>query len=96
MASTHALIAWTWDPGAGRSAPSITDAQFIERPEAWAEVGMLCPRRLNKHRQVGATVLAWNDEVLHHNIGFSKVGATADIDAVACRFDRKVTGLCHS
>ena len=34
-----------WDSGAGRSAPSSMDARFMERPEAWAEVGMPCPAR---------------------------------------------------
>jgi hypothetical protein len=97
--SVGPLVVWAWDPGAGRSTPSITDAQFIERPEASAKVGMPCPWRLNKHRQRQGALpngLARNDNVLYHKIGLFKVGATMDIDVVARRFDRKVIARCHA
>lgn len=37
------LVLWAWAPGAGRSTPSITHAQFLQRLEAWAGAGMPCP-----------------------------------------------------
>ncbi|AZD03015.1 MULTISPECIES: hypothetical protein [Pseudomonas] len=40
---TDPLVLWAWDPGAGRSTPSITHDQFIERLELWAKAGMPCP-----------------------------------------------------
>lgn len=50
------------------------DAQFIERPEAWAEVGMPCPRGQINTAKYPAQGPARNDDVLHRNIGFFKVG----------------------
>lgn len=40
---TDPLVLWAWEPGAGRSMPSITHDQFIERLELWARAGMPCP-----------------------------------------------------
>lgn len=37
------LVLWAWAPGAGRSTPSRTHAQFIDALEAWAKEGMPCP-----------------------------------------------------
>lgn len=37
------LVLWAWSPGAGRSTPSITHAQFVELLERWAKAGMPCP-----------------------------------------------------
>jgi hypothetical protein len=37
------LVLWAWNPGAGRSTPSITHEQFFERLEIWAKSGMPCP-----------------------------------------------------
>lgn len=37
------LVLWAWNPGAGRSTPSLTHAQFVERLETWARAGMPCP-----------------------------------------------------
>lgn len=38
------LVLWAWNPGAGRSTPSITHAQFLARLEDWAKAGMPCPK----------------------------------------------------
>jgi len=37
------LVLWTWNPGAGRSTPSISHEEFVKGLEAWAAVGAPCP-----------------------------------------------------
>lgn len=44
------LVLWAWNPGAGRSMPSITHAQFLDRLEAWAKAGMPCPQERSAGR----------------------------------------------
>ena len=37
------LVLWAWNPGNGRSTPSITHEQFLQKLDAWAKAGMPCP-----------------------------------------------------
>lgn len=40
---TDPLVLWAWNPGAHRSTPPISHAEFVKALEAWAEAGMPCP-----------------------------------------------------
>lgn len=39
------LVLWAWEPGAGRSTPVISHADFLKALQAWADVGMPCPKK---------------------------------------------------
>jgi hypothetical protein len=38
------LVLWAWDPGAARTMPPLSHAQFLEALEAWVRADMPCPR----------------------------------------------------
>ena len=40
---TDPLVAWAWDPGAGRTAAPGTQAAFGALIEAWVSSGAVCP-----------------------------------------------------
>jgi hypothetical protein len=42
------LVLWAWDPGAARTMPPLSHAQFIEALEAWVRAGMPCPPRTDR------------------------------------------------
>jgi hypothetical protein len=37
------LVLWAWDPGAGRTPPAISHAQFVHDLEVWVVAGGPCP-----------------------------------------------------
>ena len=37
------LVIWAWSPGADRTLPPISHAEFVKASEAWAHAGMPCP-----------------------------------------------------
>ncbi len=37
------LVLWAWAPGAGRSTPPLSHADFVVALKTWAERGMPCP-----------------------------------------------------
>jgi hypothetical protein len=39
-----ALVAWAWDPGAGRSPPALTMDELKIALDAWAAAGAPCPK----------------------------------------------------
>ncbi len=42
------LVLWAWDPGADRTMPPLTHAQFVEALEAWVRAGMPCLPRTDR------------------------------------------------
>jgi len=49
------LVAWAWNPGAGRTAAPGTQAQFGEIIKAWIDSGAACP--------TGGTVVPTNERI---------------------------------
>jgi hypothetical protein len=41
---TDPLVLWGWNPGANRTLPPMSHAEFITVLEKWADAGMPCPR----------------------------------------------------
>ncbi len=41
--ATDQLVLWTWQPGAGRSQPPMSRAEFLATLRVWAHPGMPCP-----------------------------------------------------
>ncbi len=39
---------WAWDPGAARTMPPLSHAQFLEALEAWVKADMPCPPRRDR------------------------------------------------
>jgi len=42
------LVLWAWDPGAARTMPPLSHAQFLEALEAWVKADMPCPPRRDR------------------------------------------------
>jgi hypothetical protein len=40
---SDALVKWGWEPGAGRSTPPVSHAEFVARFRAWLDAGAACP-----------------------------------------------------
>lgn len=40
---TDPLVLWAWQPGAKRTLPVMSHAEFVKALEAWADGGMPCP-----------------------------------------------------
>jgi hypothetical protein len=42
--TTHSLVLWAWNPGAGRKPPDVTRAQLKTALDAWVAAGAPCPK----------------------------------------------------
>ncbi|HUK91556.1 MAG TPA: hypothetical protein VLZ81_14230 [Blastocatellia bacterium] len=38
------LVLWGWDPGEGRSVPSLSHAEFVKKMQEWVAKGGACPQ----------------------------------------------------